>query len=39
MAEIQERHAVPTLDSGFTVYRNDGRAPLALIHPAQRTDF
>jgi uncharacterized protein len=35
MAEIYERHAVLTLDSDFTVYRKDGRTPLALIHPAQ----
>jgi predicted nucleic acid-binding protein len=36
MAELYERHAVLTLDSDFTVYRKDGRKPLALIHPAQR---
>jgi uncharacterized protein len=35
MAEIYERHAVLTLDSDFTVYRKDGRIPLALIHPVQ----
>lgn len=35
MAEIYERHAVLTLDSDFTVYRKDGRTPLALIHPVQ----
>jgi predicted nucleic acid-binding protein len=35
MTEIHERHAVLTLDSDFMVYRKHGRAPLALIHPAQ----
>jgi predicted nucleic acid-binding protein len=34
MAEIHERHAVLTLDSGFSIYRKHGRVPLALIHPA-----
>ncbi len=34
MAEIHERHAVLTLDSDFFVYREHGRASLALIHPA-----
>jgi uncharacterized protein len=36
MTEIYERHAVLTLDSDFTVYRENGRDPLALIYPAQR---
>jgi len=34
MAEIDERHAVLTLDSDFSVYRKHGRLPLALIHPS-----
>jgi len=34
MAEINDRHAVFTLDSDFMVYRKHGRNPLALIHPA-----
>jgi predicted nucleic acid-binding protein len=34
MAEIHERHAVLTLDSDFSVYRKNGRVPLALIQPA-----
>jgi len=34
MAEINDRHAVLTLDSDFFVYRKHGRVPLALIHPA-----
>ncbi len=33
MTEIYERHAVLTLDSDFTVYRKNGRDPLALIYP------
>ncbi|MDZ4739893.1 MAG: PIN domain-containing protein [Alphaproteobacteria bacterium] len=33
MAELNERHAVLTLDSDFLVYRKHGKAPLALIHP------
>ncbi|HEV2365520.1 MAG TPA: PIN domain-containing protein [Caulobacteraceae bacterium] len=33
MAEINDRHAVLTLDSDFLVYRKNGRAPQALIHP------
>jgi hypothetical protein len=33
MAEIYDRHAVPTLDSDFSVYRKHGSIPLALIHP------
>ena len=36
MAELNERHAVLTLDSDFLVYRKHGRAPLALIHPTAR---
>jgi predicted nucleic acid-binding protein len=34
MAEINQRHAVPTLDSDFSVYQKHGRAPLTLFHPA-----
>jgi uncharacterized protein len=34
MAELNERHAVFTLDSDFSVYRKNGRVPIALIHPA-----
>jgi predicted nucleic acid-binding protein len=34
MAEINERHAVLTLDSDFSVYRKHGRVPLTLIFPA-----
>lgn len=33
MAELNERHAVFTLDSDFLVYRKHGRAPLVLIQP------
>ena len=33
MAEINERHAVLTLDSDFSVYRKHGRLPLVLIRP------
>jgi uncharacterized protein len=33
MAELNDRHAVFTLDSDFSVYRKHGRAPIALIHP------
>src|SRR5262245_42057212 len=36
MAEIDNRHAVLTLDSDFLVYRKHGRAALTLIHPAVR---
>ena len=36
MAEIHERHAILTLDSDFLVYREHGRIPLTLIHPALR---
>jgi len=34
MAEVHERHSVPTLDSDFTVYRKHGRVPITLLHPA-----
>jgi predicted nucleic acid-binding protein len=34
MAELYDRHAVFTLDSDFSVYRKNGRAPLTLVHPA-----
>jgi len=33
MAELNDRHAVFTLDSDFSVYRKHGRVPLTLIHP------
>jgi predicted nucleic acid-binding protein len=33
MAELQDRHAVLTLDSDFLVYRKHTRTALALIHP------
>jgi predicted nucleic acid-binding protein len=33
MAEVNDRHAVLTLDSDFSVYRKHGRTPLTLIHP------
>jgi predicted nucleic acid-binding protein len=33
MAELNERHAIFTLDSDFSVYRWNGRVPIALIHP------
>lgn len=33
MAEIHDRHVVLTLDSDFTVYRKNGRAPISLIRP------
>ena len=33
MAEIHEGHAILTLDSDFSVYRKNGRAPLTLVHP------
>jgi predicted nucleic acid-binding protein len=36
MSEINDRHAVLTLDSDFLVYRKHGRTPLSLIHPAAR---
>ncbi len=36
MAELNERHAVLTLDSDFTVYRKHGRTPLTLIQPTTR---
>jgi len=34
MSEVNDRHAILTLDSDFLVYRKHGRAPLTLIHPA-----
>jgi predicted nucleic acid-binding protein len=34
MAELNDRHAVFTLDSDFSIYRKHGRASIALIHPA-----
>jgi uncharacterized protein len=34
MAELNERHLVFTLDSDFSIYRKNGRVPIALIHPA-----
>jgi uncharacterized protein len=33
MAELNDRHAVFTLDSDFLIYRKRGRDALALIHP------
>jgi predicted nucleic acid-binding protein len=33
MAELNDRHAVFTLDSDFSVYRKNGRLPLPLIYP------
>jgi len=33
MAEIQDKHAVFTLDSDFIVYRKNGQDPLELILP------
>jgi predicted nucleic acid-binding protein len=33
MAELNERHAVLTLDADFTVYRKHGRTPLSVIYP------
>lgn len=33
MAEINQHHAVLTLDSDFTIDRKHGRLPLTLIHP------
>jgi hypothetical protein len=33
MAEINEQHAVLTLDSEFSVYRKHGRVPIAIISP------
>jgi predicted nucleic acid-binding protein len=35
MAELNDRHAVFTLDSDFSVYRKNGRVPIALIHPTR----
>lgn len=34
MAEIHDDHSVLTLDSDFTIYRQHGRLPLTLLHPA-----
>jgi predicted nucleic acid-binding protein len=34
MSEINDRHAVLTLDSDFLVYRRHGRGLLPLMHPA-----
>jgi uncharacterized protein len=34
MAELNEHHAVLTLDSDFLVYRKHGRIPLALVYPS-----
>jgi predicted nucleic acid-binding protein len=36
MAEIHEDHSVLTLDSDFTVYRKQGRIPIALMRPGKR---
>jgi uncharacterized protein len=36
MAEINDRHAVLTLDSDFLIYRKHGRHPLTLIHPGSK---
>jgi len=35
MAEINERHAVLTLDADFSVYRKNGRLPLTLVQPGK----
>jgi predicted nucleic acid-binding protein len=35
MAENHEPHVVLTLDADPSIYRKHGRAPLALIHPAE----
>jgi predicted nucleic acid-binding protein len=34
MAEINDQHAVLTLDSDFLLYRKNGRASLPLIYPS-----
>jgi predicted nucleic acid-binding protein len=34
MAELNNQHAVFTLDSDFSIYRKYGRTPLTLIHPS-----
>lgn len=34
MAELFDRHVVLTLDSDFSVYRKNGRVPLAALHPS-----
>ena len=36
MAELNDKHAVFTLDSDFHVYRKHGRQPIQLISPAKR---
>lgn len=33
MAELNDRHAIFTLDSHFAIYRKQRREPLSLIHP------
>ena len=33
MAEINDHHAILTLDSDFSIYRKHGRVSLTLIHP------
>jgi predicted nucleic acid-binding protein len=33
MAELNDRHAVLTLDADFSIYRKHRRAPITLIHP------
>jgi hypothetical protein len=34
MAEINDRAAVFTLDSDFSIYRKNGRTPIDLIFPS-----
>jgi predicted nucleic acid-binding protein len=36
MAELNDRYAVFTADTGFVIYRKHGRTPIALIHPTTR---
>jgi predicted nucleic acid-binding protein len=36
MSELNDRHAVLTLDSDFLIYRRHGRTPLTLIMPGMR---
>jgi uncharacterized protein len=36
MAEIQDQHAVLTLDSDFMVNRKHGHEPLTLLYPAHK---
>ena len=38
MAEIYDNHSVMTFDSDFSVYREHGRVPITLIHPAVAPD-